>query len=288
MPWYDFLLGRPRAEDQSTHPAPAAPAAHPAPAAPAAENPPVVTDPPAAEGPEPPRSPSPDVVLHNLVTAHGEPAGAPPEDAAALVGGDAFVFLTNAPDGPVYALAGLADPEGAWRALTEAEDRTGLVPVLLVGAVGQDHYFGDEGPAPDGLGTAEVLTTWKGRAGASQLTQTASALPRTEVGSALVALVPTREPWRVLHLLGYRGPANYGLTSGELAAVHRAWFQDFGARVFSIDEANLELVVEHPPHQPSEIARVARELFAVDPDQYAHLPSAAKVAATRRWPLGWD
>lgn len=111
-----------------------------------------------------------------------------------------------------------------------------------------------------------------------------------EPPDGMLALLPTPHPWIVPLALGYLGAVNLGIEPWEHAAVLRLWHQHFGARVYSIDEAELTLHVPRPPVDPQTAVAVAWDHAYYCPDEVEGGPVQERTEVTRShvWRFFWD
>lgn len=235
-----------------------------------------------------------------LVTPWGEPQRPPPAGLLAATGlPDAPLrFLAHVADlGDVWAIHPLPpDPLGAWHRLTVAHPQTGWCPVLLAS------FYPDFHDEQEATGSADLPED-----GRTVLDRLRTTVPTTVVDrddpwppvndkplwvppDGMLALLPTPHPWVAPLALGYLGAANLGVEPWEHAAVLRLWHEHFGARVHSIDEAELVLHVPQPPTDPHVALAVAWDHAYYCPDEVEGSPVQERTEVTRShvWRFFWD
>ena len=182
----------------------------------------------------------------------------------------------------------------AWSALSDAQQQTGLVPVLLTDSEKDEGYFFD-GPADlaplDHLDATEVLAgLWERRMpsdeeedsdqlaairgpfsgqfpGLASGEDTKLSMARLyqalrSLDAAPIGLVPAARPADVLPTVGWSGSDQFQ-TPLQIAAILRSWEARFGARLLSVGPgAQIRLLVERPPRTTEAAQAIAAEHFA--------------------------
>jgi len=108
----------------------------------------------------------------------------------------------------------------------------------------------------------------------------------------LVALVPVLDSWQVAAAMAFGG-WNANPFAFEHAAVHRYWFERFGAEVVALNTSTVELWVARPPMDRDSAIEVALEQFAYCDDivgQGYHTIEglAAILIGSHVWSFWWD
>jgi hypothetical protein len=227
--------------------------------------------------------------------------------------GDPVVWVTTQP---------VPDAGMVWSALSDAQESTGLVPFLLPDLVadfgepadvaGLDHmdaaelleerwdgempsdYEDREGGEPWTTMRAPFSRTFPGLAPAEdqhlsqgQREQALSGLPPAHIG-----LVAARKSADVLALIGYQGSDQFD-NALPIATVVRSWEDRFWAKLLRVDDAEIQLLAERPPHTVETAQRLAAEIFAFC-DEYGGqgLHDIAGITAALMsspiWTFWWD
>jgi hypothetical protein len=188
----------------------------------------------------------------------------------------------------------VADAGLAWSALSDVQQQTGLVPILLAsGEESEDHFFYSPADVSqlDDLDAADVLAgLWDGRMPSeddedddhwaeirrpfsrqfpglaphedtklsmAQLHEALRSLP-----AAPIALVPAARPADVLPTVGWLA-SDQLQTQLPVAAILRSWEARFGARLLAVGPgAQIRLLVERPPRTAEAAQAIAAEHFA--------------------------
>jgi hypothetical protein len=226
--------------------------------------------------------------------------------------GDPVVWVTTQP---------VPDPGTVWSALSDAQESTGLVPFLLPD-LALDFGEPAEVAALDYMDAAELLEerwdgempsdyedqeegdwaamrapfsrTFPGLAPAEgqqlsqgQREQALSALPPAHIG-----LVAARRSADVLALIGYQGSDQFD-NALPIATVVDSWEYRFGARLLRVEDAEIQLLAERPPHTAETAQALAAEIFAFC-DEYGGqgLHDIARITAALMsspiWTFWWD
>ena len=108
----------------------------------------------------------------------------------------------------------------------------------------------------------------------------------------LLALLPTTTPWEVPFLMNF-GAFNDSPLPLEHAAIHRLWFDTYGAEIVSLSLDSLEFSVTRPPEGRDASVDAATIHYLYAPDNvwegtrnFALL--AAGVDGARSWYFWWD
>ncbi|OFE16774.1 hypothetical protein BA895_04195 [Humibacillus sp. DSM 29435] len=212
----------------------------------------------------------------------------------------------------------VADHVELWARLVRAFPETGLWPVIASGMEGQlrrpwfdGELGGPEQPAPDvegvlrqriedtaelqqDYGVPEPEEAWKSEwAGLAPGGVVASSVElRCPAEPFGLALVPTMRPADVPAAIGWWGPTNHDLGGGELSAVLRSWEGRFGAVLTSLGFDTLELAVASPPADDHAANLLAREHYAVCPDNIdqgaGDIETYVAMVASPEWYFWWD
>jgi hypothetical protein len=227
--------------------------------------------------------------------------------------GDPVVWVTTRP---------VPDPGTVWSALSDTQERTGLVPFLLPD-LAMDFGEPAEVAALDHMDAAELLEerwdgempfdpedqmddewtamrapfsrTFPGLAPAedqqlsrAQRQQALSALPPAHIG-----LVAARRCADVLALIGWQGSTDQFDNALPVATVVDSWEYRFGARLLRVDDAEIQLLAERPPHTVETAQCLAAEIFAFC-DEYGgqglhDIPRiTAALMSSPIWTFWWD
>ena len=186
----------------------------------------------------------------------------------------------------------------AWSALSDAQQQTGLVPILLSSDEESEGYFfycpfygPDDVSQLDGLDAAEVLAGWwerrmpsddeedsdhlaairgpfssqfPGLAPPEDTKLSMAQLHETlrSLPAAAIGLVPATRPADVLPIVGWMASDQFQ-TPLPVAAVLRSWEARFGARLMAVGPgARITLLVERPPRTTEAAQAIAAEHFA--------------------------
>jgi hypothetical protein len=227
--------------------------------------------------------------------------------------GDPVVWVTTQP---------VPDAGMAWSALSDAHERTGLVPFLLPELVVD---FGEPAnvAALDHMDAAELLEErWDGqmpfkyeeqmegepwtamRAPFSRtfpglappedqcLSQTQRQQALSALPSAHIGLVAARRSADVLALIGWQGSDRFD-DALPIATVVGSWEGRFGAKLLRVDFAEIQLLAERPPRTVKTAQGLAAEIFAFC-DEYGGqgLHDIAGITAALMsspiWTFWWD
>jgi hypothetical protein len=227
--------------------------------------------------------------------------------------GDPVVWVTTQP---------VPDAGMVWSALSDAQEKTGLVPFLLPDLVvdfgepadvaGLDHMDAAElleerwdGEMPSDSEDQEEGEPWTamrvpfsrtfpGLAPAedqylsqAQRQRALSALPPAHIG-----LVAARRSADVLAMIGYQGSDQFD-NALPIATVVDSWEDRFGAKLLRVDDAEIQLLAERPPHTVEIAQALAAEIFAFC-DEYGGqgLHDIAGITAALMsspiWTFWWD
>jgi hypothetical protein len=112
-------------------------------------------------------------------------------------------------------------------------------------------------------------------------------------GVGRLVLVPVTRPADVPAQLGWLGPCNIGLSGGELSAVLRTWEDRFACVLTGLGPDTPLLEVGAPPSAPEVARRVARDHYAVCPDNIDQGIDdideyADTVVVAPTWAFWWD
>ncbi len=107
-----------------------------------------------------------------------------------------------------------------------------------------------------------------------------------------IAEVPTPRPWEIPAFLRYGG-WNECPGPEEQVAIHRRWFERYGAELYAMAGDVVECWVARPPSTRDAAEALAREQFLycgdiVDQGTTALLPLAAQLKGARAWFFWWD
>jgi hypothetical protein len=226
--------------------------------------------------------------------------------------GDPVVWVTTQP----VPGAGMV-----WSALSDAQESTGLVPFLLPDLVadfgepadvaGLDHMDAAElleerwdGEMPSDYEDQEegdwaamrapFSRTFPGLAPAEdqQLSQAQRQQALSALPPAWVGLVAARRSADVLALIGWQGSDQFD-NALPVATVVDCWEYRFGARLLRVEDAEIQLLAEGPPHTVETAQALAAELLAFC-DEYGGqgLHDIAGITAALMsspiWTLWWD
>lgn len=226
--------------------------------------------------------------------------------------GDPVIWVTTQP---------VPDAGAAWAALSDAQQRTGLLPFLLPDFVAD---FGEpvHVAALDYMDTAQLLEerwdaempsdyedqdddewtamrapfsrTFPGLAPAEEQylsparrEQALSALPPAHVG-----LAAARRSADVLALIGWQGSDQFD-DALPIATVVRSWEDRFSAKLLRVGDAEIQLLAERPPSTVETAQRLAAEMFAFC-DEYGGqgLHDIPRITAALMnspiWTFWWD
>ena len=139
------------------------------------------------------------------------------------------------------------------------------------------------GPMPEGIAPVSSLTI------PYVATQTDEALtwnPRAEVA---IALLPTPHPWEVGAHLRF-GAFNACPFPAEHVALHRHWFDAYGAVVFGMTHDEIEMLVRRPPRDPEQAVALARvhRSYSEEWDRLSLAQTAARLLGAPVWRFWWD
>jgi uncharacterized protein DUF4253 len=213
----------------------------------------------------------------------------------------------------------------AWSALSDLQQQTGLVPILLTDSEKDEDYFfyrPEDVSQLDHLDAAGVLAgLWERRMPSddeedsdhlaairgpfssqfpglapgedtklsmAQLHEALRSLPAASIG-----LVPAARPADVLPTVGWL-TTDQLQTSLPIAAILRSWEARFGARLLTVGPgAQIQLLVERPPHATEAAQAIAAEHFAFcDECAGQGLRDIPKITASLvnapTWTFWWD
>jgi hypothetical protein len=195
-----------------------------------------------------------------------------------------LVEVLPRPDGPLLGFpVRAADAIDRWRTLRAVTERSGYYPVVVA-----DYdllsELSDESPTTrESLAAAaeldaaqcleervsenEELLQQGATPGVEPLNrfivpfEITSGEPRDDVH---VVLLPTTVPWHAAAHLGFCA-VNYDLNPEHHAAVHRRWYEQYGAELVTASGDVLEFAVARPPAKSNALA-LAREQYGYCPD----------------------
>jgi len=113
--------------------------------------------------------------------------------------------------------------------------------------------------------------------------------PRMDVQ---IALLPTGVPWEAAAHLGFSA-VNYDIAPEHHVAVHRLWFEQFGAEPIAATGETIEFLVGHPPSTRSAAMTLARTFYGYCPDLVEQGTQTIEYLAAlllhgRFWYFWWD
>ena len=108
----------------------------------------------------------------------------------------------------------------------------------------------------------------------------------------VMLLVPTTSPWRVASLLQLGGFNNSPLPA-EHEALHKLWFDRFGAEIVSASPDQIEMSVARPPTTDTEAIKLGVEHYLYAPDLVWQGTQEVSVLASSlvdntSWYFWWD
>lgn len=115
---------------------------------------------------------------------------------------------------------------------------------------------------------------------------TREVLPEVSVG-----LIPLQHPWEIFAALHWGG-WNACPQPEEHCAIHRYWFEKYGAQVVGITQDSLECIVTKPPSTQAKSLELAKEHISYNGDLIASLETLSEYAVTllnaKLWHFWWD
>ncbi len=210
------------------------------------------------------------------------------------------------PSAPVAWVSEPGDHLELWRQLVTSFPDTGLWPVLDPPAEAGSPLDAEVVAEPGQPGDAEALLrrltrdggldpdrawrgSWAGLASGTDPGQLTIVVPQRV---SRITLVPARRPADVPWRLGWLGPANHDLYGAEVTTVLRSWESRFGAVLTGVGFDLLTLDVTAPPTSAAQRSLLAREHYALCPDNIDQgagtLAAYADLLRERHWHLWWD
>jgi hypothetical protein len=103
-----------------------------------------------------------------------------------------------------------------------------------------------------------------------------------------IALLPTRVPWEAAAHIGFGG-GNQNPSPVDHVAIHRYWYDRYGAEITVMARSVVETRVARPPNDRAATTRLAFEQYTYDPDFDGTIGGLALMLhRTPWWYFWWD